>query len=511
MKKSVKRLLALLCAAALMLGVTACTAGGDGAGDAEEVTSLSVLLGSHSSYPYTEDWVIWDYLKEITGIDLEITAIPGENFATKIPLMMASPETFPDLMHTWMKETVDDYALTGAYMSFDDNLDKMPNYSKFLDNLSDKEYEELTAQHTSGDGKMYSAITKGRSGASGYTWMYRKDIFEKHGLEVPTTAEEMYQVAKKLKELYPDSYPLCFRDGLGKFIGWGPAWQNDFTFRVFYDYKTGEWKYGTREPVTRDMVEYFLKLKEENLVPPDYITMPSKSWEELMTTDRGFITMDYVVRIDFFNDASRGQNPEFTMALMAPPIPDVETGRARVVKMNNDLAGFCVLNTGNEARIARSFEFIDSLYTDKAYELLSWGKEGETYEVRDGVRKFILEGDDTPQRKYGFFTHGTCQWVDPAANEESYSAEQVKAFRELEKYIEDHSNPDTWITFTDEEADKLANYTDDIEAYAQEGLSKFLLGQRPMSEWDSFIAGFEEMGVDEMLDVYRSAFARFQK
>ena len=176
------------------------------------------------------------------------------------------------------------------------------------------------------------------------------------------------------------------------------------------------------------------------------------------------------------------------------------------------MSGYCVFNTGKEARIARSFEFIDSLYSDKAYDLLSWGKEGETYEVdANGARKFILTGDETPQLKYGLHTYGTGLKIDPAANEESYSDEQIVAFRAIEQYHEDHVNPDAWITFTEEEADELAIYRDDIEAYAQEGLSKFMLGQRPLSEWDSFVAGLNEMGVDTMLGIYKSAFERTAK
>ncbi len=514
MKKMFKRAIALLSAASLMLSIAACAPNGNTGGTVSEdgKSKLSAIVGSHVSWPYNENWVIWDYIEEAANVDLELTAIPGSDLSTKLPLMMASPEKFPDMMHTWMKETVDDYALSGAYMCFEDYLDIMPNYSKFLESLDETEYKELTAQHTSGDGKMYSAIATGRTGASGYTWMYRKDVFDKHGLQVPTTAEELYQVAKKLKELYPDSYPLCFRDGLGKLIVWGPAWQDDFTFRVYYDYAKGEWKYGAREPVAREMVEYFLKLKNEGLVPPDYITMPTKSWEELMTTDCGFITMDYLVRIDFFNNASRVENPEYTMALMAPPVPATEGGEARVMKSNIDLSGYCVFNTGDNARTENAFKFIDWMYSDEAYDLLSWGKEGETYTVDDsGARKFILTGDETPQMKFGIGTYGTYQKADPAANEESYSAEQVAAFREVEKYHEEFVNPESWITFSEEEADALAAVREDVNSYAEEGLSMFMLGQRPISEWDSFVAGLNEMGVDTMLEIYKTAFDRATK
>ncbi|MEI0736314.1 hypothetical protein VQ056_05980 [Paenibacillus sp. JTLBN-2024] len=44
-------------------------------------------------------------------------------------------------------------------------------------------------------------------------WLYREDVFKKHNLAVPKTYEELHQVLKKLKELYPESYPLSMRFG----------------------------------------------------------------------------------------------------------------------------------------------------------------------------------------------------------------------------------------------------------------------------------------------------------
>ena len=38
-----------------------------------------------------------------------------------------------------------------------------------------------------------------------------KAIFKKHNLKAPETYEELYNVCKQLKALYPDSYPFCTR------------------------------------------------------------------------------------------------------------------------------------------------------------------------------------------------------------------------------------------------------------------------------------------------------------
>ena len=42
-------------------------------------------------------------------------------------------------------------------------------------------------------------------------WLYREDVFKMHNLKVPETFDELYDVCKKLKSIYPDSYPLCTR------------------------------------------------------------------------------------------------------------------------------------------------------------------------------------------------------------------------------------------------------------------------------------------------------------
>ena len=523
-KKSYVRVLALMLACALLIPLGACTKNQGNTGEAgaggqvstagegklfTEPTDINITIGNSVSWPYNENWVMWKYFQEATGATMHITAIPSNDYDTKISLMMSSPESLPDLLHTWQKKTVDDYSLTGAFLSYDDHMDLMPNYQKFWDSVPEEERDELFMQRMSGDGKIYSAPAYGTQTVNGLrTWIYRKDIFEKNNLEVPKTTTELYEVAKKLKELYPNSYPICFRTGFGKLDEWGPSWQNDFQQNAYYDYKEEKWKYGAQQPIMKDLVEFFIKLRQEELVPPDYLTMETKSWEELMSTDRGFITLDYIVRIDYFNKPNRLENPDYTLALMAPPVPDVPTGSAKLMKSNLDFYGYCVCNTGKEKNIENAFKLVDWMYTDEAVELLSWGKEGETYEVADGRKQFILEGDEQPQTKYGVATYGVYQRIYTEANEATYTEEQVDACHEVMQYLEPKSNPTMWVPLTEEEAVEVSNLKAELVSFMEEGLSKFLLLQRPMSEWDQFQADLKDMGVDRMLSLYETAYDR---
>ena len=227
-----------------------------------------------------------------------------------------------------------------------------------------------------------------------------------------------------------------------------------------------------------------------------------------MSTDRGFFTLDYIVRIDFFNLANRQDNPDYTLALMAPPKPDIPGGRQKLFKGNLDFYGYCVCNTGKEDRIENAFRFVDWMYTDEATELLSWGKEGETYEVVDGRKQFILEGDEQPQNKYGIATYGLYQRILTEANEATYTLEQVEACHEVLQYLEPNSLPTQWLPLTEDEASEANAIISEVNNYTDEQLSKFLLGQTPMSEWDTFQKGLADSQIDRLLEIYDQAYKR---
>ncbi len=523
MKKSTKRILAFLSAAAMALSLTACAGGNGGnsgeAGDIPEGklfapgTEISMVIGSHNSWPYEENWKIWQYFKEATGAEVDITAIPNETLETKINLMLASPDTLPDLIHSndGKKRIADANATTGAFIALDDHFDEMPNFTKFIDSMEEDKSAELLNQRRSGDGKIYYAPIVGAENITNLrTWIYRKDIFEKHNLSVPTTMDELYEVCKELKKLYPDSYPLCFRQGLNQINVIAPAWRSGLGYGVFYDFENEKWCVGAQEPEMLDMVKFFIKMNNEGLVPPDYLTIDLKSWEGLVSTNRGFIMPEYLVRLDFFNLPARKDNPEFTFAVMNSPESGAPNGQPKISKGNIDPTGYLICNTGKKDRIANAIKIVDWFYSDEGATLMNWGKEGETYQVdAEGNKSFILGEDETAQQVYGFATQGSYLRVEPGAQAQTYSAELRSQVEAALNNIESRTSPGRWLAFNDDEQQVIKQYLDAMNGFIEEGLSKFMLGQRPLSEWDSFVADIkEDMNSQAILDVYTSAYNR---
>ena len=507
MKKTVAFVL-LIC---MILSLAACT-GNSGTITSESLVGadVSIVLPSSPNWPYRDDWKILDYIREATQANIEFIAYPSSDYTTKVSLILADPAGVPDLMCMPSYDYVSKYIDQNAFVAIDDNLDKMPNYTNFWESLPEEEADTMLRRRRAADGKTYFPQVYGRQNTINLrSWLYRKDIFEKNNLETPETLDDMYALAKELKALYPDSYPICIRGFFNNGVDLiGSQWSPYFAYGPYYDFTTDEWKYGAREDTMREIIEYFKKLNDEGLIPPSYITMSASEWSELVHTDRTFIFPQYQVQIDILNKESRAMNPEFTMAAMMPPRANTEKGQNRLAKWNVDPCGYVVCNSGDDARIANAFALLDWFYSDEACELLSWGKEGETYKIEDGAKSYILDDSTNVQNLYGIQTNSFIVRIDPEAVMESFSDEQKESTPFITSYIEEGYNPVQWVGLNPEEEAVRAEVGAALQTYSQEMISKFLLGTEPLSKWDEFVNTINEMGADRLLEAYESAYNR---
>ncbi|NLB80381.1 MAG: extracellular solute-binding protein, partial [Clostridiaceae bacterium] len=216
-------------------------------GDSEKAI-IKMVVPSHASWPFDKNWKVWQYAREGSGVDLQIQAIPGSEFLTKVPIMFASPKELPDIIAFNYKPDTDVYVKQGALVALDDHIDIMPNYTRFLNSLPDDERKKLIMGRKSYDGKVYYAPVHGAESIQNVrAWLYRKDIFDKHDIHTPETMSELYDVTLQLKELYPDSYPICVRSGFNNINVMGPSWKPYFNWDFYYDYDNEKWCFGASE------------------------------------------------------------------------------------------------------------------------------------------------------------------------------------------------------------------------------------------------------------------------
>ncbi|MFC5404391.1 extracellular solute-binding protein [Cohnella soli] len=459
--------------------------------------TFTMLTDSNPSWPFDKNWPVWKWIEEKTGAKFDVQ-LPSGTLYDALNLTFASGD-LPDLIFMPDRTQALKYGQQGALANILDYKDKMPNFQQWMD-----KYPEVTKSFLAADGKMYMLPTQGFGETNRVVWMYRKDIFDKNGLTPPTTYDELYTVLKKLKELYPDSYPLAFRNGMNAMTNLTPNFETNPTY---YKNDSGEVKFGPAEDNYKTMVGYLNKFYKEKLIPSDWLTLQTKQWQDLLSTSQAFITVDYIGRIDFFNAALRQENPDFTMAFMAPPagLPGGKQQNPYTQVVENNLA--ISASSKNIDDIVKVFDFF---YSEEGRTLLSWGKEGETYTVEGGQKKLNSTFTDSSdfRKKTGLATNGTYTWIDYDAHLSLASKELKFAYEEARKY-DSKFNPKP--SFTDKEYETISITGAAIDKYRDEQISKFILGSSSLNDWSKYIDELNKLGLPQVTELTKTALDRTEQ
>ena len=155
-----KKFLAFILATLMLFSLAACK--GNNGNSSEVATDapltkddvIQIAISSHASWPYNENWKVWEYIEEGCGATLDVIAIPASDVITKYSLMLISEDTIPDIM-SYSSMPNDKYVQQGTFIAFDDVEEYMPNYNAWLETLSDDERKINVQSRTSYDGKVY--------------------------------------------------------------------------------------------------------------------------------------------------------------------------------------------------------------------------------------------------------------------------------------------------------------------------------------------------------------------
>lgn len=173
----------------------------------------TTITFSYDEHAYSEAVVAdLDEFKELTGINVNAELLPDSAYWDKLNIVLSSRSGEWDVVGTGI-EPMWDQAKPGYLEPLDDYI-KDPTmtspdweYEDILPFLREASMWDLEDCHPIGQGQIWMIPHSFEN----MQLMYRKDIFEKHNLEVPTTVPELIEVSKKLKELEPEMIPFTAR------------------------------------------------------------------------------------------------------------------------------------------------------------------------------------------------------------------------------------------------------------------------------------------------------------
>jgi putative aldouronate transport system substrate-binding protein len=458
--------------------------------------------------PPPDDWIAYDLIREELNINLTYVIVPvGADGEAKLNAAAAA-NNLPDLFQ--IVSATDDrrgalyqYVNLGLVAPVTDMFDMMPERTAMHYN------DQLAIDLVTFDGDVYGlpeppAIPK-REGL-----VIRKDWLDNLGLGVPTTTEELLEVARAFTFDDPDGNGVNDTYGLGGYLN-GSGLGNRFEFIGGAYGVSGVWNFSSadnfgltvRDEMFPDSLAYFKTFVDEKTIDPDWPTLKKDDfrarWKQGMF---GIMWEDFAALTNKSNYTPFDENyPDAEwVPVPAPAGPEgdsaygVFTGRGQIFAVSANAAA-----DGKKEAIARLLEW---MATD-GYYLLGFGEEGVNYFIDDnGLISTEGLADDA---KY------TSQAMQPYTQLRNqlvfYNSEQ-----EIKARYPDYNTingrlmePMTFLFYFQEQpwVDGRgvqvilppANAAD-FERFYSEGIMQFVLGQKELTDenWAEYLAGLDSLG-----------------
>jgi len=386
---------------------------------------------------------------------------------------------------------INDLGMNGALVNINENIDKMPNIKKLY--FETEENKRVLSDYASPDGNMYIVPSYGIARDINHLFMYRKDIFDKLGIEPWTDSESFYNALKKIKEAYPDSIPFSSKLQFDLLRYFANQWGMEFDLDAYYNKETGKWEYAGTSDRMKEMLDFVKKLYDEKLFDPEFLTNTSQGWSAKMTTDKSFVTFDWVDRMDMFKAQTATTIPDFDLQ------PGYPIGTDKTYTPMDPIGGinFFIANNKNSEI---SMKLVDFLMSEAGSKLATVGLQGQTYNYdENGKVKYIGYEDGSAtiaslEEEYGLFTQGIAVRYNPECvyfqfTERTQIAQDLVNEKDLVRTIYPKIN-------MNEDADRYNELYSTLYKEFQEFASKYIMGSSDVS-WDKWLEEAKGFGSDE--------------
>ncbi|WP_194541113.1 extracellular solute-binding protein [Paenibacillus sp. FSL W7-1279] len=465
-------------------------------------------------------------------VEIEYNYIPSSEYDEKVKLMIASDD-LTDFFVTPLFYDTTEMAEQGQLLELGQYKDLMPNYMNYIGKVKNG-----MKRVTDADGNMFTfketstpRFPEDRGMLIQNTSAYRYDVFEANNIKIPETLDEFYGAAKKLKELYPDKYPVATKwNSLRSLFS-----ANHIRDEIFWD---GEkYVYGVLEEGYKDALQFANKLYAEKLLDPEYTidTDDTLKRKALNGDNLMWLTQWFTTPAEYTRTAGDGKI--FAVSLY-PDNPKYGKAWQEVVNGNTPDLGWGAYGISSKVKNPEELiKFIDYQYSDEMIQLITWGIEGTTYTIgEEGVPTFVdslktakdpwLEGDKYGMRASRNHNPGL-QMVSDARAFVDFAATDYTVFNgkyeevpiEKAQFLTSLPMPEndyvpSWLSepsiqLTGDESQRISEIMNPIKTFVTEEQAKFVAGKNSFDHWQAFIDKVQKMGnIDEALKIYNDAAQR---
>lgn len=474
---------------------------------------------------------LWDDMKSIqaieeaTNINIEFeVAMNNDSY-----LNMMTAGDYPDIV------TANHFSnypgrLAGLYndgisLKLNELIDEyMPNYKKILDEHPDMQRD---LKLDNGDYTFFSMLfdvndQMEREAKSHRGIVIRKDWLDAVGKEVPTTMDEWYEVLKAFKTQDPngngemDEQPLCLASSGWKYFmsAYGilddPCIGDDG--KVFYGFTSEQYK---------RYLETMNKWYSEGLLFNFFEDTTLEIQRERVTNNLAGA---------WKGNASDMNETDSYLSVLKEKVPGAEFVAAPWPKETADSTAYCysdiasfpadnttVITSNCKNPEAAAF-LMDYLYSEEGSRLLTWGIEGESYDMVDGepvlkpemMEQIDMDGSKVP----AMYQYADVEIVKfPSYGEYSKYVMSTKS----DIYVEsckiwaqgkDYKMPQA-AQLTVEQGRQVDDATAGMNEYIREMRQKFITGEEPLTNYDAYVEQMKLMGAEFLVQTWQECYDNY--
>ena len=484
------------------------------------------------------------WIQEKTNVKINFEEIPDTEWDTKVNLLIASDE-LPDafIYGGFSAAELADYGSQGVFLALNDIIEEHGHYVK---QVFDQQ-EALPGAYTALDGNIYTLPDINECYHCFYSmraWINQQWLTNL-GLEYPNTVDEFVNVLRAFKE--QDANGNGDPNDEIPFSGNATSWNSTiypFLLNSFLHYDTsnlsvkedGTVIFTPIQPEFKEGLQWIASLIDEGLIEKEALTQTE---EQLKTKGSnldiallgGFTSATWWSGVGSDNgEGSRCREYSGLSPLEGPNGVRISPWAGTGFNMGNS-----VITTACEDPVPL-FKMLDYMLSDEATLRSQVGELGVDYNEPDEGAPGIngkpalyakiptsnttggTTGDEAntampnvfPSNRTSDFRLGEqADYSDPETQWQQEPRLYNESATYFAPYADEHMMYPGAVNLTAEESEKINFMKTQINDYVKENIVLFLAGEKSFdTDWDSFIAEFDNLNLDEYMELRQMAYTR---
>lgn len=464
-----------------------------------------------------QEGLVTQMLEEKFNFDIEIMGAPDDQVKTKLNLLLASGD-MPDILPVWNIENV---RKSGVASFGEDKLKEyMPGIYSYINSVSTnigRDTSVVWNTCTDEKGVINQIPQTWETGMNPRPVIWRKDMLDVLGKQVPTTIQEMADVFKAYKEKWPDKYPIA---GGGKDCLWQcfsevlySCGVDNFSWNIINNKIVN----GAIQPEVKEVIGILRDWVKAGYISPTWITMTDaekvNEWNNGNSICINWMNVTFTeppYEVNSAVDNCAKLNPNATFALGATPVLH-EGVKPYSFGWNTftGTIGFGKHLENEPEKLKRFMEFTDALYSDPELNMLiNGGVQDQHWKVNaDGMFERMpgaSTDDELKVLNIGYYNQNV-----PANGEYYKSILMSKRLSDLRnewytgKLSKDNIkwgfDPVNWGTLTNSNGEDLYKlYKTAFDKKRDEVFASIVSGEKPLDEFDNLVKYYNENGGADM-------------